>query len=134
MFENVGAQLVKEVATKTQEDAGDGTTTATILAQAMIKEGFKNVAAGANPVEIKRGIDASSKAVVEFLRKMSVPVKDKEKIVQVATISANNDEEIGTLIGEAMEKVGKDGVITVEEAKSMETSLEVVEGMQFDRG
>jgi len=133
-FENVGAQLVKEVATKTQEDAGDGTTTATILTQAIIREGFKNVAAGANPVGIKRGIDLATKKIVEFLKENSTPVEGKEKIIQVGTISANNDEEIGKLIGEAMEKVGKEGVITVEEAKSLETTLEVVEGMQFDRG
>ncbi len=133
-FENTGAQLIKEVATKTQDDAGDGTTTATILTQAIIKEGFKNVAAGANPVEIKKGIDLATKEVVKFLKENSTKVEGKEKIVQVGTISANNDEEIGNLIGEAMEKVGKEGVITVEEAKSLETTLEVVEGMQFDRG
>lgn len=133
-FENMGAKLVKEVASKTQDNAGDGTTTATVLAQAMIHDGLKNIAAGANPMDVKRGIDAASRAVVEFLRSKSVPVSDKEKIAQVATISANNDEVIGRLISEAMEKVGKSGIITVEEAKSMETSLEVAQGMQFDRG
>ncbi|HLD83571.1 MAG TPA: chaperonin GroEL [archaeon] len=133
-FENIGAKLVKEVASKTQDVAGDGTTTATVLAQAMIREGLKNIAAGANPVEVKRGMEKSVAATVEYLKKKSVPVKDKEKIIQVATISANNDEEIGGLIADAMEKVGNDGVITVEDAKSFETGLEVVEGMQFERG
>lgn len=133
-FENMGAKLLKEVATQTQDKAGDGTTTATLLAQAMITEGLKNIAAGANPIEVKRGIDQATSVVVEFLRKKSVDVKDKEKIAQVATISANNDEEIGRLIAQAMEKVGNNGVITVEEAKGMDTTLEVVEGMQFDRG
>ncbi len=133
-FENVGAKLIKEVASKTQDRAGDGTTTATVLAQAMIAEGLKNITAGANPIEVKRGIEEATKHVVLQLKEKSVPVKDKERIEQVATVSANNDEEIGTLIAEAMEKVGSSGVITVEEAKSMETSLEVVEGMQFDKG
>ncbi len=133
-FENMGAKLVKEVASKTQDNAGDGTTTATLLAQALVTEGLKNITSGANPIEVKKGIEKATKAVVEFLKKKSIPVKDKEKIIQVATISANNDEEIGKLIADAMEKVGNDGVITVEEAKSIETSLELVEGMQFDRG
>jgi chaperonin GroEL len=132
-LENMGAQMVKEVASKTSDVAGDGTTTATILAQAIYREGSKNVTAGANPMQVKRGIDKAVAAVVEELKKLSKPVKGK-MIAQVGTISANNDAAIGTIIAEAMEKVGKDGVITVEEAKSMETSLEVVEGMQFDRG
>lgn len=133
-FENAGAQLVKEVATKTQDVAGDGTTTATVLAQAMIREGLKNVAAGANPMDIKRGIEKASAKAVSYIKSRSVEVKDKNMIAQVATISANNDRETGELIADAMEKVGHGGVITVEEAKSMDTSLEVVEGMQFDRG
>jgi chaperonin GroEL len=133
-FENMGAKLVKEVASRTQDTAGDGTTTATILAQAMATEGMKNIAAGANPMSVKRGIEHATAKVVEHLKKKSTDVSGKDKIVQVATISANNDEEIGTLIAQAMEKVGSDGVITVEEAKSMETSLEVVEGMQLDKG
>jgi len=132
-LENMGAQMVKEVASKTSDVAGDGTTTATILAQAIYREGSKNVTAGANPMQVKRGIDKAVAAVVEELKKLSKPVKGK-MIAQVGTISANNDATIGTIIAEAMEKVGKDGVITVEEAKSMETSLQVVEGMQFDRG
>jgi chaperonin GroEL len=132
-LENMGAQMVKEVASKTSDVAGDGTTTATILAQAIYREGSKNVTAGANPMELKRGIEKAVAAVTEELKRLSKPVKGK-MIAQVGTISANNDETIGTIIAEAMEKVGKDGVITVEEAKSMETSLEVVEGMQFDRG
>ncbi len=132
--ENMGAKLVKEVATKTQDVAGDGTTTATLLAQAVLSEGLKNVTAGANPMDIKRGIDSATKAVVEYIESKSSPVDAHEKIMQVATISANNDEEIGKLIADAMEKVGKGGVITVEEAKSFDTSLDVVEGMQFDRG
>jgi chaperonin GroEL len=132
-LENMGAQMVKEVASKTSDVAGDGTTTATILAQAIYREGSKNVTAGANPMELKRGIERAVTAVSEELKKLSKPVKGK-MIAQVGTISANNDATIGTIIAEAMEKVGKDGVITVEEAKSMETSLEVVEGMQFDRG
>ncbi|HMJ19738.1 MAG TPA: chaperonin GroEL, partial [Gemmatimonadaceae bacterium] len=133
-LENMGAQMVKEVATKTSELAGDGTTTATVLAQAIFREGLKNVTAGVNPMALKRGIDAAVSAVVEELKKMSVPVKGKKEIAQVGSISANNDKEIGDLIAEAMEKVGKDGVITVEEAKGLETTLETVEGMQFDRG
>ena len=133
-YENMGAQLVKEVAEKTSDIAGDGTTTATVLAQAIYKEGLKNVTAGATPTALKRGIDKAVKAVVENLKKMSKPIKDKKEIAQVASIAANNDSTIGDLIAEAMEKVGKDGVITVEEAKSMTTSLDVVEGMQFDQG
>jgi chaperonin GroEL len=132
-LQNMGAQMVKEVASKTSDVAGDGTTTATVLAQAIYREGSKNVTAGANPMDLKRGIDLAVAAVVEELKKLSKPVKGK-MIAQVGTISANSDETIGNIIAEAMEKVGKDGVITVEEAKSMETSLEVVEGMQFDRG
>ena len=131
-FENMGAQLIKEVASKTQDNAGDGTTTATVLAQAMITEGLKNVAAGANPMELKRGIEYATQTVVDYIQTQSTDVSDN--IAQVATISANNDEAIGALIAQAMEKVGSDGVITVEEAKSMQTTLEVVEGMQFDRG
>jgi chaperonin GroEL len=132
-LENMGAQMVREVASKTSDVAGDGTTTATVLAQAIYREGSKNVTAGANPMDVKRGIERAVIAVVEELKRLSKPVKGK-MIAQVGTISANNDETIGTIIAEAMEKVGKDGVITVEEAKSIETSLEVVEGMQFDRG
>jgi chaperonin GroEL len=132
--ENMGAQMVKEVATKTSDLAGDGTTTATVLAQAIFREGLKNVTAGANPMELKRGIDKAVEAVVEDLRKLSVPSAGKKEIAQVGTISANNDREIGNLIAEAMEKVGKDGVITVEEAKGLETTLETVDGTQFDRG
>jgi chaperonin GroEL len=133
-FENMGAQMVKEVATKTSDVAGDGTTTATILAQAIYNEGQKLVAAGSNPMALKRGIDKGVTAVVDQLKQLSKPIKDKIEITQVGTISANDDEMIGKLISEAMDKVGKEGVITVEEAKSMETSLEIVEGMQFDRG
>jgi len=133
-FENMGAQMVKEVASKTSDVAGDGTTTATILAQAIYREGSKLVAAGSNPMAIKRGIDKAVDIVVEELRKISKPTKDKKEIAQVGTISANNDTTIGGVISEAMEKVGKEGVITVEEAKGMETSLDIVEGMQFDRG
>jgi chaperonin GroEL len=133
-FENMGAQMVKEVASKTSDVAGDGTTTATVLAQAIYREGQKLVAAGANPMTLKRGIDKAAAAVVNELKKQSKTVKDKNEIVQVGSISANNDAMVGKLISEAMDKVGKEGVITVEEAKSMETSLEVVEGMQFDRG
>ncbi|HEX9861252.1 MAG TPA: chaperonin GroEL [Nitrospirota bacterium] len=133
-YENMGAQLVREVASKTSDVAGDGTTTATVLAQCIIREGTKNVTAGANAMEIKRGIDKAVEAVVEQLKKMSKTTQDKTEIAQVGTISANNDKTIGDLIAEAMDKVGKDGVITVEEAKSMTTSLDVVEGMQFDRG
>jgi chaperonin GroEL len=134
-IQNMGAQMIKEVASKTSDVAGDGTTTATVLAQAIIHEGLKNVTAGANPMDLKRGIDKAVKAVVEELKKMSNPVgDDNEKIKQVATISSNNDYEIGKLIAEAMEKVKKEGVITVEEAKGTETYVDVVEGMQFDRG
>ena len=133
-FENMGAQMVKEVASKTSDMAGDGTTTATVLARAIYKEGQKLVAAGINPMSIKRGIDTGVVAIVEALKRMSKPTKDKNEISQVGTISANNDPMVGKLISEAMEKVGKEGVITVEEAKSMDTSLEIVEGMQFDRG
>jgi chaperonin GroEL len=133
-FENMGAQMVKEVASKTSDVAGDGTTTATVLAQAIFKEGQKLVTAGTNPMALKRGIDKGVVAVVDTLKKMSKPIKDKMEIEQVGTISSNNDQMIGRLISEAMEKVGKEGVITVEEAKGMETALEVVEGMQFDRG
>src|SRR6187401_3095407 len=133
-LENMGAQMVKEVATKTSDLAGDGTTTATVLAQAIFREGLKNVTAGVNPMALKRGIDKAVAAVVEELKKMSVVTQGKKEIAQVGSISANNDKEIGDLIAEAMEKVGKDGVITVEEAKGLETTLETVEGMQFDRG
>jgi chaperonin GroEL len=132
-LENMGAQMVREVASKTSDVAGDGTTTATVLAQAIYREGIKNVTAGANPMDLKRGIDKAVAAVIEELKRLSKPVKGK-MIAQVGTISANNDETIGQIIAEAMEKVGKDGVITVEEAKTLETSLDVVEGMQFDRG
>jgi chaperonin GroEL len=133
-YENLGARMVKEVATKTQDVAGDGTTTATILAQKIIHLGIKNVTAGANPMALKRGILRAAEVVVDEVRKRSRQIKNREQIASVATISANNDPEIGALIADAMDKVGKDGVITVEEAKSMETTLEVVEGMQFDRG
>jgi chaperonin GroEL len=133
-FENMGAQMVKEVASKTSDVAGDGTTTATLLAQAIYRDGSKLVAAGSNPMAIKRGIDKAVDLVVESLKKLSKPTKEKKEIAQVGTISANNDSTIGDVISEAMEKVGKEGVITVEEAKSMETTLEIVEGMQFDRG
>jgi chaperonin GroEL len=133
-LENMGAQMVKEVATKTSDLAGDGTTTATVLAQAIFREGLKNVTAGANPMAIKRGIDKAVQAVVDELKRISVPTSGKKEIAQVGSISANNDKEIGDLIAEAMEKVGKDGVITVEEAKGLETNLDTVEGMQFDRG
>ena len=133
-YENIGAQMVKEVASKTSDVAGDGTTTATVLAQAIFTEGLKNVTAGSNPMELKKGIDIAVKAVVENLKKISRPVTGKKEIAQVGTISANNDSTIGDLIAEAMDKVGKDGVITIEEAKGIETTLEVVEGMQFDRG
>jgi chaperonin GroEL len=132
--ENMGAQMVKEVATKTSDLAGDGTTTATVLAQAIFREGLKNVTAGVNPMALKRGIDKAVTKVVEELKSISTPTKGKKEIAQVGAISANNDAEIGNLIADAMEKVGKDGVITVEEAKGMETSLETVDGMQFDRG
>jgi chaperonin GroEL len=133
-FENMGAQMVKEVASKTSDVAGDGTTTATVMAQAIFREGLKNVTAGSNPMALKRGIEKAVGVVVEELKKLSKPVPGKTEIAQVGTISANNDKSIGDLIAEAMEKVGKDGVITVEEAKTTETNLEVVEGMQFDRG
>ncbi|PCG19362.1 chaperonin GroEL [Brachyspira sp. G79] len=133
-FENMGAQIVKEVATKTNDVAGDGTTTATVLAQAMVKEGLKNVTSGANPMLIKRGIEKAVNEIVDYIKSEAKQIKGKEEIAQVATISANNDKEIGSLISDAMEKVGKEGVITVEEAKSLETSLSLVEGMQFDRG
>ncbi len=133
-FENMGAKLIKEVASQTQDKAGDGTTTAILLAQSMIAEGIKNITAGASPTEIKKGIEMATEKVVELLKKKSTPVNDKERIKQVATISANNDEKIGELIANAMEKVGNKGVITVEEAKSIETYLELVEGMQFDKG
>jgi chaperonin GroEL len=133
-FENMGAQMVREVASKTSDVAGDGTTTATILAQAIYREGTKLVAAGHDPMSIKRGIDKAVEAVVKQLEKISKPTKDQKEIAQVGTISANNDETIGNIIAEAMDKVGKEGVITVEEAKGMETTLEIVEGMQFDRG
>ncbi len=133
-FENMGAQMVKEVASKTSDIAGDGTTTATVLAEAIYREGLKNVTAGANPMSLKRGIDKAVDAMVEALAKLSKKVKSAEEIAQVGTISANGDETIGKIIAEAMEKVGKDGTITVEEAKSIETSLDVVEGMQFDKG
>ncbi|MGH7680776.1 MAG: chaperonin GroEL, partial [Candidatus Eiseniibacteriota bacterium] len=132
--ENMGAQMVREVATKTSDVAGDGTTTATVLAEAIFKEGLRNVTAGSNPMGIKRGIDKAVKVVVEELKKLSKSVKDTKEILQVASISANGDEEIGTKIAEAMDKVGKDGTITVEEAKSMDTTLDLVEGMQFDKG
>src|SRR5215813_1582450 len=132
-MENLGARMVREVASKTSDVAGDGTTTATVLAQGIFREGIKNVTAGVNPMELKRGIEKAVGVVTEELKKISKPVKGK-MIAQVGTISANSDETIGTIIAEAMEKVGKDGVITVEESKSMETSLEVVEGMRFDRG
>jgi chaperonin GroEL len=133
-LEDVGAQMVKEVASKTSDVAGDGTTTATVLAQALVAEGLKNVTAGANPMSIKRGIDKAAIAVVEGLKKQSKTLPDSDQIANVGKISANNDEEIGHKIAEAMEKVGKDGVITVEESKTAETFLETVEGMQFDRG
>jgi chaperonin GroEL len=133
-YENMGAQMVKEVASKTSDVAGDGTTTATILAQAIYREGLKNVTAGSSPMELKRGIDAAVVAAVKSLKDLSKPVSGHKEIAQVATVSANNDKSIGELIADAMEKVGKDGVITVEEAKGIDTTLEVVEGMQFDRG
>ena len=133
-FEDMGAQMIKEVASKTSDVAGDGTTTATVLAHAIIRDGLKNVTAGANPMGLKRGIDTAVDAVVNELKKMSKSTKDKKEIEQVASIASNNDKAIGSLIAEAMEKVGKDGVITVEESKSAETALDVVEGMQFDRG
>src|SRR5512136_797224 len=133
-FENMGAQMVKEVASKTSDTAGDGTTTATVLAQAIYREGSKVVAAGANPMDVKRGIDLAVEEIIKELKKLTKPTKDQKEISQVGKISANNDETIGNIIAEAMNKVGKEGVITVEEAKGMETTLDVVEGMQFDRG
>ena len=133
-YENIGAQLVREVASKTSDIAGDGTTTATVLAESIYREGLKNVTAGANPTELKRGIDRAVEAIVEELSAISKKVKDKEDIRQVATVSANWDKTIGEIIADALDKVGKDGTVTVEEAKSIETSLEVVEGMQFDKG
>src|SRR2546421_148252 len=133
-YENMGAQMLKEVASKTSDIAGDGTTTATVLAQAIFREGLKNVTAGANPMGLKRGIEAAVEAVTDELKKLSKSTKDKKEIAQVATIASNNDKTIGNLIAEAMEKVGKDGVITVEESKSADTVLDLVEGMQFDRG
>ena len=133
-FENMGAQMVREVASKTNDVAGDGTTTATLLAEAVYREGLKNITAGANPMALKRGIDKASAAVVDAIAKLSKKVKDPAEIAQVATLSANGEEEIGNIISEAMDKVGKDGTITVEEAKTLETTLDVVEGMQFDKG
>src|SRR5437867_224068 len=133
-YENMGAQMLKEVASKTSDIAGDGTTTATVLAQAIFREGLRNVTAGANPMGLKRGIEAAVEAVTDELKKLSKSTKDKKEIAQVATIASNNDKTIGNLIAEAMEKVGKDGVITVEESKSADTVLDLVEGMQFDRG
>src|SRR2546425_502794 len=133
-YEDMGAQMLKEVASKTSDIAGDGTTTATVLAQAIFREGLRSVTAGSNPMSLKRGIDRAVEVVVEELKKISVPTAGRKEIAQVGAISANNDKEIGDLIAQAMEKVGKDGVITVEEAKGLETTLETVEGMQFDRG
>jgi chaperonin GroEL len=133
-FENMGAQMVREVASKTSDTAGDGTTTATVLAQSIFREGSKLVAAGHNPMEIKRGIDKAVEAIVAELKKNTTQTRESDRIQQVGTISANGDETIGKLIATAMDKVGKEGVITVEEAKSLDTTLEVVEGMQFDRG
>src|SRR5690606_38553402 len=133
-FENMGAQMVKEVASKTSDTAGDGTTTATILAQAIVREGMKYVAAGMNPMDLKRGIDKTVNALTEELKKISKPCTTSKEIAQVGSISATADEEIGRIISEAMEKVGKEGVITVEDGKSLENELDIVEGMQFDRG
>ena len=133
-YENMGAQMVREVAVKTNDVAGDGTTTATVLAQAIFREGVKNVAAGANPMSLQRGIQIAADAVVAELQQMSKKIKSKEELANVAAVSANNDKQIGSLISEAMEKVGKDGVVTVEESKTLQTELEFVEGMQFDRG
>jgi chaperonin GroEL len=133
-FENMGAQLIREVASKTNDEAGDGTTTATVLAQAIVREGSKSVAAGMNPMDLKRGIDLAVRAIVADIKKRSKPVKTSAEIGQVGTISANGQARIGQMISQAMEKVGKEGVITVEEAKGLETELDVVEGMQFDRG
>src|SRR4029077_13582738 len=133
-YQNLGAQMVREVAVKTNDKAGDGTTTATVLAQAIFREGVKNVAAGANPMSLQRGIQLATEQVVAELERMSKKVKSKEELTNVATVSANNDREIGRLISEAMEQVGKDGVVTVEESRTLQTELEIVEGMQFDRG
>ena len=133
-FENMGAQMVKEVASKTNDDAGDGTTTATVLAQAIFREGIKVVSAGHNPIQVKRGIDKAVGVVIDELKKIGKPINNKSEIAQVGTISANNDKIIGEIIAEAMEKVGREGVITVEESKTADTTLDVVEGMQFDRG
>ena len=133
-FENMGAQMVKEVASKTSDVAGDGTTTATVLARAIFSEGLKVVAAGHDPMSVKRGIDKAVAKVVEELKSMSKPTRDRDEIAQVGTISANNDKTIGAILAEAMDKVGKEGVITVEEAKGLETTLDLVEGMRFDRG
>src|SRR3989338_7938979 len=133
-FENMGAKMVCEVASKTSDVAGDGTTTATVLAEAIFDEGIKNVTAGANPIALKRGVDKAVEAVIEELKQMSKKIKDKKEIAQVGTVAANNDAEIGNMIAEAMDRVGKDGVITVEEGKSLETEVEWVEGMQFDKG
>ena len=133
-FENMGAQMVKEVASQTSDEAGDGTTTATVLAQAILQEGLKSVAAGMNPMDLKRGIDKAVAAAVEKIQSMATPCEDSKAIAQVGTISANSDSAVGEIIAEAMEKVGKEGVITVEEAKSLDTELDVVEGMMFDRG
>src|SRR5688572_657225 len=133
-LENMGAQMAREVASKTSDVAGDGTTTATVLAQAILREGLKNVTAGANPMEVKRGIELGAKAAADAIEAMAKPVEGNEEIASVGAISANNDPEIGKIIADAMEKVGKDGVITVEEARGLQTEMEVVEGMQFDRG
>jgi chaperonin GroEL len=133
-YENLGAQMLREVAIKTNDSAGDGTTTATVLAQAIFREGIKNVTAGANPMSLQRGIQTATEKVVAELERMSQQVKTKEDLTNVATVSANNDREIGQLISEAMEQVGKDGVVTVEESKTLHTELDIVEGMQFDRG
>src|SRR5690606_36983002 len=133
-FENMGAQMVKDVASQTSDVAGDGTTTATVLAQAIIREGLKSVAAGMNPMDLKRGIDKATGAIVKELEKLSKPCEDDKSIAQVGSISANSDPEIGKIISEAMQKVGKEGVITVEEGSGLDNELEVVEGMQFDRG
>ena len=133
-YENMGAQFVREVASKTNDDAGDGTTTATVLAYALVREGLKSVAAGMTPIEIKRGMDKAVKATIEEIKKNAKPVKGADDITHIATISANNDAEIGKMLADAIEKVGKDGVITVEESKNMDTTVDTVEGMQFDRG
>ncbi len=133
-FENIGAQLAKEIASKTNDIAGDGTTTATVLGQSIVNEGLKNVAAGANPMALKRGIEKGSEALLEAIKKNAIPVTTREQMAQVAAISANNDPAIGELIADVMEKVGKDGVITVEESKGIQTETEYVEGMNFDRG